>query len=218
MKTPKGTDLGQLWPSDIVPALQNFRVCWCMGRLRSGKTAIAFRLAAEYLKKGSSLYSNVRSVWTDRADLVEQGNFVAVLDEGGLWIEPSDVKGLMAGLGKIRGILIIPSVAPPPKFLQGFRIDRILNLYQYGLPAWLYKWWLPGDRHGQYMTWINPHRAWGVYDTSFLSTDDGGYYRLRQAIIKKLSGGQTLEPVTQTSVLDQLIDRLDDRGGLNEAG
>lgn len=205
------TSLGVIYPDDIFPALLNYRFCWCMGRLRSGKTALAFRLASHFLAQGYKLFSNVRSVWSDDMSNIES-RYVGVFDEGGVWIERHDVKGLFAGLGKADGVLIVPSVIPPPPMLRGFRVDRVLSGYKFGLPFWMYRWWMPGEKEneGSNFLWINPHHLWGVYDTVYLSVDDGGYKRLRDSIVRRLSGGKSLER-NDAAVMEQLAELLRDK-------
>lgn len=176
--------------------LKQFRSVWIFGRMGGGKTALAFGLAYELLKSNYSrhLLSNCRCVWADDVQTLEIPNpydsgIVAVIDEGGLFLETSrDVKSLLAFLRKLGLIVLVPSVRKPALRLQELRIQRLVALNSLGVPLWIYKTTLSsGDiRENSYFFWWRPN-IFGVYDTLDTPQSDRGIIRYFTELARRVS-------------------------------
>jgi hypothetical protein len=162
---------------EMMGYLNGYRVLHLDGRMGSGKTALAFRLAYEFVMKYGYRYilSNVKSVWTDDpADVsLREGRYVdavIILDEGGLFIENTrDAKEFVAYLRKLNIIIIVPSVEVPAERLRKLTCERTLNIEKMsGLPIWWYELRLrrtgKQDITGSFWWW-KPSEIYGIYDT-----------------------------------------------------
>ena len=189
-----------------------YRVVWMGGRYGGGKTALAFRLAHDLLKNHGYRYllSNVKSVWTDdpKKIVLRDGQYadaVVILDEGGLFLKSSkDAETFLAFLRKLNVVILIPSVTPPTLKVRSFTIQRVYNLYSYGLPAWVYRWTLSSGhiKETGLFYWVSPPEIFGVYDTLGTPSDDGGLEDIFNDWTVKLqkTAGYTAKGVKQAPV------------------
>jgi len=158
----------------VLGILDMYRLIWISGKFGGHKTALAFRLAEDYLKKGYRLITNNKTVWADNMNEIDlnennQLHAVLLLDEGGLYFKSTKQIELIAAYArKMDCIYIIPSIFPPAKIAQIVNIQPVVSLKSTGLPIILYKWTI---RIGQYkdngwFIWWNPSEIYGIYSTN----------------------------------------------------
>ncbi len=158
--------------------LRGLRILWLGGRLRGGKTSLAFFLAARFRSAGVSdvIVSNIPSPLCDPPEHPLSRASI-VLDEAWRFVRGwRNVLAFAAFLGKRDCYLFLPSVWPPHRLMRQFYVFRVLNLYRLGLPVWVYKWELRMGfirERGRFF-WIRPHLTFGLFDTGFEPDDDGG--------------------------------------------
>jgi hypothetical protein len=198
-----------LLAEDFFSLLTFFHVLYFQGRPGGGKTHLAVLLAAWLQSRGlvnktvsnfpCSFAVQVKAPLTDAAIILDEtwmfiNNRKAVFEYGGF-------------VRKVNSYLLMPSVYPPHRLLTRFRVARYLNLFAYGLPAWLYRWDLnmeSSKEHGLFMV-VHPERAFGSYDTKYIPGDDGG---IVEAIA--VTTGQDSRYVDQVDENDEIADALDD--------
>lgn len=172
--------------SNFMHLLSGYRVVWLGGRLGSGKSAFAFRLAYELmLYRGFRyLFSNCNSVWNDlpgetvlrpsSRGIPQFLDAVFILDEAGQFLSsPSEAKEWLSYLRKINVVVILASNIPPHHTTRFLTVQRTLNMVRFGLPFWLYRWTLESiniDEQGMFL-WRNPHEIFGIYDTDAFPDD-----------------------------------------------
>ena len=171
-----------------------YKFLWLRGRTGGGKTSLAFALALSLLRDGlvKRIYSNIPSV----GDFPEWGkdglNSAYVIDEGGLFMKSSKQFQTVAGaLRKAGNYVIISSVIPPAREFATLSVERKMNLSTViGYPIWVYEYELSSGstRDKGTFAWLNPQSVWGLYDTDFYPSDDGGIEEfLLDEITSKLS-------------------------------
>ncbi len=166
---------------DVMRLISAFRICWLSGRFGGGKTAGAIWIAGWLVQNGyaKKIVSNIPIKGAKKPD-VPLEDAVIILDEAWMYVDNwRDVKKYAAFLRKKNLYLIMPSVWPPNPRLRIIEVQRILNLYVAGLPIWIYRWNLymgSVKEKGRFGLW-RPDRIFGMYDTEFIPTDDGGITR-----------------------------------------
>jgi hypothetical protein len=157
---------------NVIPLLESYRLCWISGRFGAHKTALAFKIAQEYLNRGYRLITNIGSVWKDELQEVQNRDHklhaVVILDEGGLTFKSSRQIEMIASYArKMDAIYIIPSFWPPTRRAQVFCIQALFNLIATGLPLVVYRWHINlGAFHDSgFFLWWQPSEVYGVYST-----------------------------------------------------
>jgi len=161
--------------------IANYRVCWLAGRYGGGKTALAFRLAYEFMRGGDYRYllTNVKSAWSDdpATCTLRDGKYldaVIILDEAGEFMASrSDARKWLVYLRKLNVILLMPSVLPPSSDVRFLSIRRLWNGQSLGLPYWMYRVRLEsGDISEKLLlNWFFPSEIYGIYDTDGYPSD-----------------------------------------------
>ncbi len=167
-----------LFAEDFLSMLTFFRVLYLEGRPGAGKTYLSVLLSGHLLAGGyvNKVVSNIPISWRSEA-VVPLNNACIILDESWMYINSrSDVMDYAGFVRKFNHYLLLPSVFPPHRLMTRFSVERIQNLYAYGLPGWLYRWRL--DRvnvkeKGHFLVW-HPHELFGYFDTKYIPADDGG--------------------------------------------
>jgi len=211
-----------LWGAEIALSMvAAYRIVHIDGRMGGGKTSLAFRLAYELLggRYGYRyLLSNCPSVWCDKvSDVVLRQNeagdaqyldAIVLLDEGGQFIQSSrDAQDYTAYLRKMNVLLLIPSYEPPPRRLKTLRIAREFNLMRFGLPVWVYRYFLSDgpDREVGRFYWYDPGEIYGVFDSVTAPATSGGLAEMLADLKAELSArwemledGQQYKPGQRT--------------------
>lgn len=186
--------------AEFLQMLLLYRSCWLGGRYGGGKTALAFYLAGylKYLGYVQHIYSNVPSVFSES---LTPGDVIAsaalVVDESWIFVDSwRKVKKYAAFSRKLNLYLLLPSVFPPHSRLRMLSCQRVLNMYKFGFPVWVYRWDLGMGhiREKGYFSWFNPAGIFGLYDTAFIPITDGGIVSGISSAIGSASGveGQDL--------------------------
>lgn len=155
----------------ILGVLDMYRLIWISGRFGGHKTALAFKIAERYLKRGYKLATNSRTVWADDLDKItlndnNQLKAVCILDEGGLYFKSGrQVEQIAAYAAKMDVVYIIPSFWPPTKAAQIINIQPVVSLKATGLPVIIYKWRVDiGQfREKGWFAWWDPKEIYGIY-------------------------------------------------------
>lgn len=154
----------------IFSILDMYRLIWISGRVGGHKTALAYRIAQDYLEKGYRLISNNKSVWADDPEKIEliDGHLKAVIlmDEGGLYFKSGrQVEQIASYLAKMDMMIIFPSFWPPARVAQIVNIQPVISLKPSGLPVIIYKWsvQIGSFRDKGWFAWINPQEIYGIY-------------------------------------------------------
>jgi hypothetical protein len=155
----------------ILGVLDMYRLIWISGRFGGHKTALAFKIAERYLKKGYKLATNSRSIWADDLDQIKlnehnQLKTVCILDEGGLYFKAGrQVEQIAAYAAKMDVVYIIPSFWPPTKAAQIINIQPVVSLKATGLPVIIYKWRVDigSFKEKGWFAWWNPSEIYGIY-------------------------------------------------------
>lgn len=165
----------------LLETIMNERIVWLSGRVRSGKTSLAYRIAHDLVVSGKVRYifSNVKSVWNDDPEhmVLRDGRFVdavIILDEGGLFLKSSrQADRFMSFLGKLNVVVMIASRAKPSTKLTMLSIQRLFNAAIIGLPFWFYKMTLLDGsvKETDRFIWKNPSEVWGVFDSYGFPSD-----------------------------------------------
>jgi hypothetical protein len=174
----------------IVRLINAQRVVHIDGRLGGGKTALAYYLAHCLINEKwmgyRYIFSNCPDVWTTPLDKIEireeDGekfvDLIVILDEGGSFLQTSkDAQNFMIALRKLNICILVPSNEPPSNRIRKLTIERSMDMYQMGIPAWVYEYryrsMIKNDQEGFW--WLFPHEIFGVYNTQVLPVDDGGF-------------------------------------------
>lgn len=176
--------MGLINAETFVNLVEVYRIIWIKGRFGGGKSALAYRIAYELVKKGfcKHILSNIQDVWSssfediqfDENDLLST---VIIADEGGLFLRYGrDVEEFLTLLRKLNIVLLIPSVLPPSQRVRFFSVQRVMNLNRVGLPMWVYRWTLNygGEIEKEFFVWYQPSEIFGVFDTKSPPVDDAG--------------------------------------------
>lgn len=156
----------------VIELLEDIRICWITGRLRGGKSSLAFRLSVPFLERGYKLISNCKNVWEDEnIELRPDGTYkvICIADEGGRYMRVGVViDDFMKMAGKIDVINIISSFQEPHKDATIFTIEVQKGLGPVGIPARLYTYRV---RHKQvkeqgWFIWALPNECQGIYSTN----------------------------------------------------
>lgn len=172
---------------------RSYKFLWLRGRTGGGKTSFAFYLALSLLQDGlvERIYSNIPSV----ARFPKWGDCglksAYVIDEGGLFMKSAKDFQVVAGaLRKAGNYVIISSVIPPAREFAMLSVQRSMNLASIiGVNIWVYEYELSAGatRDKGSFVWTNPKSVFGLYDTDFYPSDDGGIEEFLGDEIKKIS-------------------------------
>lgn len=156
----------------FIALCQNYRLVWGLGRFGGGKTSMALRIAAEFIKGGDyRLLTNTRTVWGDRMRdcvLGDDGmmHTVVVLDEGGMFFKyGSQVEAVAAYAAKMDNIYIIPSFWPPVRAAQVLTFQPKWSTRVMAVPMICYQWKvrMGGFSDEGHFFWWQPGEVFGVY-------------------------------------------------------
>jgi len=201
------------------------QVVYIGGRPGGGKTALGYMLAAWLLSNRmvDRVVSNI-PMWISSPVTVPLQRTAIILDES--WIYLSDRASVFAYAGFVRkdeDYLILPAVYPVHRLLMRFTVERVLNLYAFGFPAWVYKWRLDrlNVKEAGHFAVVNPHHAFGQYDTKAKPKNDGGIVKaIKQtsgeifedgAAIEKQEDDQAKEQ-RYVEILEDVLDQADEQG------
>lgn len=214
---------------NVLPLIEGERILAIVGRYGSGKSAMAFRLGYELIKrkKAKHLVSNIPCVWSvppKEMRLEEKRlNSVVILDEAGQFLQTGrQASAFILGLRKLNTILILPSKLDVPRKVRAVTLERVFNAQVVGLPLWVYRWRLAsGSRKDTGLIyWSNPHEIFGVYSTSAYPLTDGGFSKILHGIVREvaLEGEEELEEYytseerSDSNYADDIRDAIDDLG------
>lgn len=207
------------WKENLLNYTRNYRVLFVDGRYGGGKTSLGFKLAEELCRKFGFRYilSNVECVWNTPLDevVLRDGRYidaVFVLDEGGMYLETSAVaRQWLAYLRKLNIVLIVPSVIPPSSIMQRLTVQRLLNMYVFGVPVWYYGLYLRSGRNksDDKFGWLHPSEIFGIYDTEGMPQEASEQLAQLQKWTKEVqkvmgyaSRGLSIEDATLAAVND----------------
>lgn len=166
---------------EFLKNVANNRVVWLWGRFGSGKTLLSLYIAQWLVENEYAAYvsSNipVKGAVQPHEMPVPYKDSAIILDEAFLYMDNWLVaKRYLAFSRKLNHYIIMPSVWAPSPRLRTFAAMRVLNLYNMGLPLWIFHWWVDMGRFSDkgYFGLAMPHRAFGLYDTRYIPADDGG--------------------------------------------
>lgn len=157
--------------SPVLGILEMYRLIWISGRFGGHKTALAFKIAQDYLERGYRLATNSRTVWADDLEDIQlnennQLHSVVLLDEGGLYFKASrQIEQIAAYAAKMDCIYIIPSFWPPARAAQIINIQPVISLKAAGLPVIFYKWSvnIGAFKDKGWFAWWYPQEIYGIY-------------------------------------------------------
>ena len=78
------------------------------------------------------------------------------------------IKAYLAYLRKMDVVMLMPSVLPMAKNSYLLQCERLFNFGVFGLPVWLYRWWIAGKdpkKDGGKFLLLHPQKYFGKYDT-----------------------------------------------------
>ncbi|MEM2126240.1 MAG: hypothetical protein QXQ53_07590 [Candidatus Methanosuratincola sp.] len=167
------------------------RIVHIRGRLGGGKTLLAVAIADWMLREGI-----VDQVWTNFPCQLTRPvrtlhNTCIILDEAWQWLDwrvthKNESHSYAAFLRKINAFLLLPSVRSLVGEVSDLKVYRFLDLTHIGVPMWIYRarWVLDKDDvETTYAFLWNPSKYFGLYDTSFIPSDDGNIPRLLKETI-----------------------------------
>jgi hypothetical protein len=160
------------------------RTLWIQGKLGSNKSALAYRLALELVKKKmvKHIVSNCEDVCTSKFEdvILENGllNCVIITDEAGTFIRRrTEVDDYVNYARKQNLFYVFPSHKKPHEELRELTCRRIMDWGIFGINVTSFKWWIGSgrneDEQGTFH-WLNPSEIYGVYNTAQAMADDGG--------------------------------------------
>lgn len=163
--------MGLINGGQILPIIHANRLVWIAGRYSGGKTAFAYYLAKQFLKKGYRLVSNTACVWNEELENVQLMDddmlrAVFVLDEGGLWFKTNDmIEEIAAYAAKMDCVYIIPSYWEPTRAAQKVVVQPVFGFRSAGIPAIFYKWTVKQGtfKDNGWFIWVWPQEVFGVY-------------------------------------------------------
>lgn len=204
-----------LMGEDVLQLVRQARIAWLGGFYGSGKTALASRIAVEFVERGwaDHIVGNFPSVLHTDVETIPCKDAVIILDEAGVWLDDKDFNKMVAYLRKMNLTVVLPSVLPVSTKARTINFQKTFNGYSVGLPFWQYTVNLEYMNLTDKMrlTWWNPPEMFGLYDTDYKSgVEDGiklvrwmvdaargGEKRLRDAVeghrAKEKSGGLVLQ-------------------------
>ncbi|MEO5355286.1 MAG: hypothetical protein H7835_19025 [Magnetococcus sp. XQGC-1] len=148
-----------------------YRLLWVRGRYGSGKTAISFKLAEYFLRRGYRLITNTPSVWSDgEVRLNENGllHSVVIMDEAGLELKlKGQLETMAAYARKMDCVYIFPSFFPPTRWAQVVTLQPLFGFSQIGIPLSVYEWRvnLGGFKDRGWFLWSWPSEVWGIFSS-----------------------------------------------------
>jgi hypothetical protein len=179
----------------FIEHVNDVRLVYISGLLGSHKTALAFALALELVKRYGYRYviSNVDSVITQPLNYVEYRDStfldsVVIYDEGGLFMRfRSQAESLVSFARKLNIIILIPSKAAVSRSAYDLHVHRTMDLTRLGFPALLYRYTVKTYPVTQgTFWWVYPHKMYGVYNTVSTPDNDAGIGRFLQDAIGRL--------------------------------
>lgn len=167
-----------VFADEFLEIFSAFRVVKISGRFGGGKTHFGFALAAWLLSTGrvNHVFTNVPCVFSTPA-FSPAVDLAILLDESWQYLEGrEDVMSYAAFLRKFNHYLILPTVFPIHRRLDFLNVQRVFNAQIVGLPLWIYRWSLSMGkiRESGIFGVYNPGALYGLYDTEYVPTDDGG--------------------------------------------
>ena len=155
----------------------SYRVVWFSGGYGTGKTLFASWLSYKIVADGFAYYIYANYPLDGAGvPISDVGRTVFVLDEGGVWLKSADVVDYLAFLRKFSSFVLVPSVIPPPKGFSYLMLQRVFDARLFYLPFFIYRYdlWHGAIKEKGYFMWRIPKRFFGVYDTRYVPTTDGG--------------------------------------------
>lgn len=168
------------------------RRCWLCGMPGGGKTSLGVATALALVRGGYADTIAINSplrvgqlvgTTEDVREIQQLRNVAIVFDEA--WItfgkgqSPGKIQSWLAYPRHLNQYLLMPSVLELVQSVSAFRIERRWNGLMFGLPFWLYKWYLRtgvGDEKGTYIWW-HPQRVFQFYDHTYNPTDEWFIYK-----------------------------------------
>lgn len=175
-----------------------YRMVWLSGRFGGGKTSLAVWIAQWLCQKNYARYiaSNIKLLVGKEVAVVSAPELRRVTCEGPVYRDTvilmdeswttlgkgagrKQVVDWLAYMRKGNNFLVMPSVLPLVSEVGVLRVERVFNGMGFGLPLWLYRWYL-GDHHkggdrGWYV-FMQPASVFGLYDTSAIPSEDYTIY------------------------------------------
>lgn len=163
---------------ELVRLVSTFRACWLSGRPGGGKTLLSVVLALELLRQGlcTRIVANVPLhveglSWTPTETPSECVDACIILDEAWSELGMGQDKALKQWLAyprKRNQYLLFPSVLPLVRSLGTFRVQRVFNGSQLGIPLWVYRYRIElGEKKPMtgFVPLVNPSAWFSVYDS-----------------------------------------------------
>lgn len=161
-------------------AVRNARTLHVDGRYGGGKTSLAAHIAWIFLKRGwvKNVCANFPMSIAQFPPPLPLQDTAVVLDEASEFVSQwSKASKYVKDLRKMNTIYLMPSVFPPHARLRRLTAQRLINLYVYGIPAWVYSWQFSvgSVRDGSKFIWWKPIRdIKGLYQTGYSANTDWG--------------------------------------------
>jgi len=203
-----------------------FRVCWIRGTLGGGKTLLAVALAEHLLKLAmvDGVVTNFPTVLPSALG-DEDGTLIrraVIFDEAWTHLDSRDSlvnpREYGAYARKIGSYWIIPSVHSIDKRLRSIIVWRSGRFTLPFLPEfWVYRYKLEleYDQCESFFILTSPKRYFGMYDTSYIPTSDGGIEGRYRRTLDTLTQGRG---VAETDRLADYLRALSELGQLEVLG
>lgn len=178
-------------------ACRNARTLHVDGRYGGGKTSLACHIAWVFLQRGwvNRVVANFPLAIAEFPPSLPLGDCAVVLDEASEFVSGWRVaQNYVKDLRKMNLVYLMPSVFPPHPRLRRLVVQRSLNLYVYGIPAWLYKWQFSvgSVRDGASFLWWKPIKdIQGLYTTGYSANTDWGIEKAAMLSNKRRAEEQT---------------------------
>lgn len=175
-----------------------YRMVWISGRFGGGKTSLAVAIAQWLCAKSYARYiaSNIKLLVGKEVGCVDAAELRRITCKGPVYTDTvilmdeswtivgkgtgrKQVVDWLAYMRKGNNFLVMPSVLPLVSEVGVLRVERVFNGLGFGLPVWLYRWYLGDHRRGGDRGWyafLHPARVFGLYDTSAIPSEEFTIY------------------------------------------
>lgn len=175
-----------------------YRMVWISGRFGGGKTSLAVAIAQWLCAKSYARYiaSNIKLLVGKEVACVDPAELRRITCKGPVYTDTvilmdeswtivgkgtgrKQVVDWLAYMRKGNNFLVMPSVLPLVSEVGVLRVERVFNGLGFGMPVWLYRWYLGDHRRGGDRGWyafVRPQRVFGLYDTGAIPSEDFTIY------------------------------------------
>lgn len=167
---------------------KRYRLGAMAGRLGSGKTSLALKLAHHFLEAGlvDGIWANFPHTLPVRYKLKRT---FFILDEAAEHADArksaTDYSGYGVYVRKLKSFLFAASMNEVDKRVKQIRVQQVMTFTLFGRKIWIYQYQIYDSKEKDWFGWLDPDEMWGTYDTEYVPNDDGGIALAFQAIRPK---------------------------------